>query len=151
MSCLNKCISVWIKEYILHWDFWIMLGKKNNYILLLPFMKRLTKRDSINIHMPRLEEENQFYLVTCINRFTILRVLLGDKNCYVTRLPWVRGETMLGYRVVNKFFLSMWQRLWSRWGRKKTQGKGATCECRRWKILKSGPVRMHFQQKKKKN
>ena len=39
-----------------------MLGKKNNYILLVPFMKRLTKRDSINIHMPRLEEENQFYL-----------------------------------------------------------------------------------------
>ena len=39
-----------------------MLGKKNNYILLVPFIKRLTKRDSINIHMPRLEEENQFYL-----------------------------------------------------------------------------------------
>lgn len=39
-----------------------MLGKKNNYILLVPFMKRLTKRDPINIHMPRLEEENQFYL-----------------------------------------------------------------------------------------
>ena len=49
-------------KYILYWDFWIMLGKKNNYILLVPFMKRLTKRDSINIHMPRLEEENQFYL-----------------------------------------------------------------------------------------
>ena len=50
------------RKYILYWDFWIMLGKKNNYILLVPFMKRLTKRDSINIHMPRLEEENQFYL-----------------------------------------------------------------------------------------
>ena len=49
-------------KYILYWDFWIMLGKKNNYILLVPFIKRLTKRDSINIHMPRLEEENQFYL-----------------------------------------------------------------------------------------
>lgn len=49
-------------KYILYWDFWIMLGKKNNYMLLVPFMKRLTKRDSINIHMPRLEEENQFYL-----------------------------------------------------------------------------------------
>ena len=49
-------------KYILYWDFWIMLGKKNNYILLVPFMKRLTKRDSINIHMPRLEEENQFYI-----------------------------------------------------------------------------------------
>ena len=74
-------------KYILYWDFWIMLGKKNNYILLVPFIKRLTKRDSINIHMPRLEEENQFYLDTYINRFTILRVLVGDKNCYVTRLP----------------------------------------------------------------
>lgn len=49
-------------KYILYWDFWIMLGKKNNYILLVPFIKRLTKRDSINIHMSRLEEENQFYL-----------------------------------------------------------------------------------------
>lgn len=39
-----------------------MLGKKNNYILLVPFIKRLTKRDSINILIPRLEEENQFYL-----------------------------------------------------------------------------------------
>lgn len=67
-----------------------MLGKKNNYILLVPFIKRLTKRDSINIHMPRLEEENQFYLDTYINRFTILRVLVGDKNCYVTR--WLELE-----------------------------------------------------------
>lgn len=131
-------------KYILYWDFWIMLGKKNNYILLVPFIKRLTKGIQLTFTCLGWRRKISFTLMY-INRFTILRVLLGDKNCHVTRLPWVRGETMLGYRVVNKFFLSIWQRLWSRWGRKKTQGKGATCECRRWKILKSVPLRMHFQ------
>lgn len=80
-----------------------MLGKKNNYMLLVPFMKRLTKRDSINIHMPRLEEENQFYLDTYINRFTILRVLLGDKNCYIDCLEleekpcWATGLSISSF------------------------------------------------------
>ena len=52
------------------------------------------------------------------------------------------------HRVFSKI-LSMWQKLWSRWRRKKTRGKGATCQCPKSlvteKILKSGHLRMHFQ------
>ena len=43
----------------------------------------------------------------------------------------------------------VFSKILSRWRRKKTRGKGAACQCPKLlvtgKILKSGPLRMHFQ------